>query len=54
MKQNYVIYDDLNGTTTIIKMAPEQAKAIQWFANNFYEDNNIIVELAETYQGEEI
>ena len=53
-KENYVIYDDLNDTTIVIKMTEEQAKAIQWFANIFYDDNGIIVEKAELFEGGEI
>lgn len=53
-KRNYVIYTDINYETIerVILMNETQAKAINWFMENFNIDGG--VELAENYQGEEI
>ena len=53
-KRNYVIYSEFNHEPIerIVVMTETQARAINWFINNF----GLIggVELAENYEGEEI
>ena len=53
-KRNYVIYTniDYDEIERVVLMNETQAKAINWFMENFNIDGT--VELAENYQGEEI
>ena len=53
-KRNYVVYteDYCAKTERVVKMTREQAKAIEWFMENYDIDGS--VELAENYEGEEI
>lgn len=53
-KRNYAVYvNHYNGEIErVVKMNETQAKAINWFMETF--DINGTVELAESYEGEEI
>lgn len=52
MKEKYVIYYDHDDSEVIMKMTKEQAKAIEWFMDEFNIDGTI--ETVENYEAREI
>ena len=52
MKEKYVIYDATSDSEILVKMTEEQAKAIDWFIDEF--DMDFTIETVEYYETREI
>jgi hypothetical protein len=54
-KRNYIIYDIVNGPIIrVIRMTREQANTIRDFLKSIDYDDEIGIELAENFEGDEI